>query len=229
MPWWRWNWDVWRVLCTSSLDVEKTCSRPSPSMWPAPVMYIGCQSSWYKQLWAWLWNTPTIKCKPRAWVQGPRLLVSTIFENTQPISYAQPPLGPYMERSQSTIASGYFASICQPREIMWLVHTYSSPLLIMSQASRTKQCRHIARKMPDSSKTTYVFLQTFTLAFHQQSTQLNSFPNGLTCQSSSGTWESGLHGLPNFHNHISCSIAETKVTNVCCFNLILEFVDLIIT
>ena len=35
--------------------------------------------------------------------------------------------------------------------------------------------------------------------------------------------------VPNFYNHISCSVAETKVTNVCCFNLILEFVDLIIT
>lgn len=51
----------------------------------------------------------TIIRKPRSRTQGPNVLLANVFENAQPMSYAQPPCWPYTVSSLLMITSGYFA------------------------------------------------------------------------------------------------------------------------
>ena len=103
-----------------SLDDEETCSHPSPSVCPVPLIKRGCQLSWHMQLCACLWNAPTISQKSVFFTFSERLPFSTFCKNVQPMSYAQPILEPRISISWLTIASAYF-SLClaQSEKNIW--------------------------------------------------------------------------------------------------------------
>jgi len=112
-----------------------------------------------------------------------------VLLKAQPMSYVQPPFGPYTESKRLTSASGYFALMglsVIPKSVLE-PNTYSSLLFTISQAKSTKQCRQVARKIPDSSNAANVFFRTSALALRHRSTQLNSLERSgaSTSQSSS--------------------------------------------